>query len=80
MIRLIDADELYERTLSIKNSFARRTMEYLISTQPTAFDKEKVIEELEELLDRDSVECGLDWNKAINKAIEIVERGGVDER
>lgn len=57
----------------------------IIENQPTAFDKEKVIEELESL----SAEAREDWRNyddkfafgvmvAYQNAIRIVERGGVE--
>ena len=51
--------------------------------QPTAFDNKKVIEKLENLKDipqDDSVAEIVStriWNKAIEKAIKIVEKGGI---
>lgn len=56
----------------------------IIHGVPAAFDKEKVIEKLEDLKDiphDDSVEENIStkiWNKAIQKAIAIVEKGGIE--
>lgn len=56
----------------------------IIENQPTAFDREKVIEELEDMKDiphDDSVEEIIStkiWNKAIKKAIGIVEKSGLN--
>ena len=50
----------------------------------TTFDKEKVIEELQDMKDvphDDSVEEMIStriWNKAIQKSIKIVEKGGIE--
>ena len=52
--------------------------------QPTAFDKEKVIRELQKMKDvphDDSVAEIVStqiWNKALQKAIKIVEKGGIE--
>lgn len=52
-----------------------------IEEQPTAFDVEKVIEQLNELLEEKTTDSGDDWYTAecLSKAIEIVKRGGRDE-
>ena len=56
----------------------------LITKEPTAYDKAKVIEELRDMKDvphdddvAEMVSTKI-WNKAIQKAIEIVEKGGVE--
>lgn len=59
------------------------TVRRLTKEQPTAFDKKKVIEELQEMKDvphDDSVAEIIStkiWNKAIQKAIKTVEKGGI---
>ena len=52
-----------------------------VEEQPTAFDVEKVIEQLNELLEEKTTDSGDDWYTAecLSKAIEIVKRGGLDE-
>lgn len=47
----------------------------------TAFDVEKVVEQLNELLEEKTTDSGDDWYTAecLSKAIEIVKRGGRDE-
>ena len=54
--------------------------EYKVKKQPTAFDVEKVIEQLNELLEEKTSDGGEDWYTAecLAKAIEIVKRGGRD--
>lgn len=55
-----------------------------IDEMPIAFDKEKVLEELNDTLDFDHDDslAGITitriWNKAITKSIKIVEKGGID--
>ena len=49
----------------------RKSILQIIENQPTAFDKEKVIEELKE------EGCIIDDEKG-NRAVEIVEKGGIE--
>ena len=54
-----------------------------IKQQPTAFDVDKVVEQLEELKEWEDVDgkayYTMSEKQVINKAIKIVERGGIDE-
>ena len=93
MGRLIDADELIEyiKIWEIGTSISSDQKEFIdcINRQPTAFDVEKVIDQLEkekskarlELIDdrktgfEFSSKCKLD---AYKKALEIVKGGGVE--
>lgn len=84
-MRLIDADLLTEEIESLRCTLMgiragkgvlahaadeyRKTMLQIINDQPTAFDKEKVIEEIKE------EGCIVD-DEAGNRAVEIVEKGG----
>ena len=56
-------------------NMAFKVLQNRIEEQPTAYDKEKVVEQLEEL----RVNAFNDEVLIINDAIEIVERGGRDE-
>ena len=92
MGRLIDADELVEhiKILGIwdevknKDVFTNDIKDAilgLIGALPTAYDPDKVVEQLEELHERYLNEYGLIGNhglSALNRAIEIVQGGGVD--
>lgn len=82
-MRMIDADELktqlYESIMVNEDmdclDFLR--VESLIDAQPTAYDVDKVVEQLEELEGRyNSVDFGI--KGIICKAIEIVKAGGTD--
>lgn len=87
-MRLIDADILFNdiefRTINCQNDLSLEDLEWIkeeIDQQPTAYDIDKVVEELEEekdmvaLDDNDSF-----WYKnAIDDAIEIVKAGGKNE-
>lgn len=56
----------------------------IIENQPTAFDKEKVIEELDKFTGEECTlhECGIRSERCkpciAKKAIEIVEKGGIE--
>ena len=51
-----------------------------VQEQPTAFDVDKVVEQLEMLIEDKCSESGDDWYTAecLNEAVEIVKRGGVE--
>lgn len=46
-----------------------------IKDQPTAFDKEKVIEKIKEIMNDESIRF---VDQAVNRTIEIVEKGGIE--
>ena len=91
-MRLIDADKLYDWVRRECNSYGKPTIDFesgnrmldMIKRSSTAFDREKVIKELEDMKDiphDDSVEEIIStkiWNKAIKKAIGIVEKSGLN--
>lgn len=51
-----------------------------IDEQPTAFDVDEVVQQLEMLIEDKVSESGDDWYTAqcLNEAVEIVKGGGVD--
>ena len=79
MSRLIDADKIID---SLGNSDMDFAIGAVIDEQPTAFDVDKVIEQLK----RDKFiesECILSdvhqgYNAGLNRAIEIIKGGGVE--
>ena len=80
-MRLIDADVLMA---DVRNTITEKSGAIdwinLINRQPTAYDPDKVVEQLEEL--RKECEDPLqdyDPNYFIDKAIEIAKGGGTDE-
>lgn len=86
-MRLIDADEFQKQIagMAILNNYPpdkANALCKLVDSQPTAFDVEKVIEQLNELLEEKTSDSGEDWYTAecLSKAIEIVKRCGVDEK
>lgn len=81
MARLIDDDKLIH-ALCKDYTTGKKTLGQVIDEQPTAFDVDKVINELK----RDKFiesECILSdvhqgYNAGLSRAIEIVKGGGVD--
>lgn len=77
-MRLIDAEEL------IKDRVENDPVRIAVQCAPTAFDKEKVIEELDKLTGEECTlhECGIRSERCkaciAKKAIEIVEKGGIE--
>ena len=97
LMRLIDADEFQKQKagMAILNNYPpnkANALCELVDNQPTAFDVENVVSNLEQLkLDGACEYCGyceclnecwdgdMSEEHAINMAIEIVKRGGLDE-
>ena len=83
-MRLIDADKInFEEVFVGQSDFAkdlRETAQKLIDRQPVSFDKEKVKEELTAgkfiTIGGDTV--GESVNIRIDRAVEIVEKGGIE--
>ena len=84
-MRLIDADDFMERMKCDTDLCAEMEQDGLkapkkyLDLQPTAYDVDKVVEELEE-----ESEIALEINEscmyaAFQRAIEIVKKGGVDD-
>lgn len=82
-MRLINADELikYIKIWEIGTSISSDQKEFInfVNEQPTAFDVDKVVEQLE---NRSALEKPVGWSKAyeiimLKDAIEIVKGGGV---
>ena len=101
MSRLIDADELIEyiKIWEIGTSISSDQKEFIdcINNQPTAFDVDKVAEQIESVKEKEytacseqacgyckylsTCSCGDKADKlALDRAIEIVKGGGVNER
>lgn len=73
MSRLIDADKIIDSLGMSDMDFA---IGAVIDEQPTAFDVDKVVESLENGYRDVSSDEDLEWNRAIDYAIEIVKGGG----
>ena len=94
-MRLIDADELYTRFCGFEDSISESDMDKIsatISSVPTAYDVDKVVEQLEELGQKMSESKSMQkYGKSspanhryykdvsVKRAIEIVKGGGVNE-
>lgn len=94
MSRLIDADKLIqemrkwywdkekqkaaENDVSPMDLFTHLAIT-TVQEQPTAFDVDKVVEQLEILIEDKCSESGDDWYTAecLNEAVEIVKSGGI---
>nr|DAE82004.1 MAG TPA: Ku C terminal domain like [Bacteriophage sp.] len=77
-MRLIDADNLNFEGQKYNKSQMKAILDF-VDAQPTAYDVDKAVEQLEEL--RKECEDPLqdyDPNYFIDKAIEITKGGGVD--
>ena len=83
MGRLIDADKLKDerRTLPMMNNWGEMLISLLIDEQPTAYDIDRVIEQLEKVsfIDVDE-EYANDGQRMLflHDAIEIVNKGGIE--
>nr|DAQ09756.1 MAG TPA: hypothetical protein [Caudoviricetes sp.] len=76
-MRLIDADKIID---SLGNSDMDFAIGAVIDEQPTAFDVDKVVEQLK---DRSALSRPVGWSKAyeiitLEDAIKIVKGGGVE--
>lgn len=91
MGRLIDADKFTQQItgMTLVNNYSVNkalALCKLIDSQPTAYDVDKVVEQLEELTEEECTlhECGIRSERCkpciAKKAIEIVKAGGIDER
>ena len=81
-MNLIDVDKLFKTLNKLEIPFYA-DINNVINSQPTAFDVDKVVEQLEELREWEDVDgkayYTMSEKQVINKAIKIVERGGLDE-
>lgn len=82
-MRLIDADELikYIKIWEIGTSISSDQKEFIdcVNKQPTVFDVDEVVRQLEMLIEDKCSESGDDWYTAecLNEAVEIVKGGGI---
>lgn len=75
-MRLIDADTIINSLLS---SDVDLYISGLIDEQPTAFDVDEVVQQLEMLIEDKCSESGDDWYTAecLNETVDIVKSGGI---
>lgn len=85
-MRLIDADALKEYCMRASKSdddFRRvslATLASVIDAQPTAYDADKVVEQLNDNFRVVRTDEDLEWNRAMDEAITIVKGGGVNAK
>lgn len=81
-MRIIDADEL-KRSISQNNKIPR-IFQQVVNAQPTVYDIDKVVKQLENASKADRYdgmgECVGKRTVYLDDVIEIVKGGGVDER
>ena len=85
-MRLVDVDKLIETLNRLEIPF-NADINNIIISQPTAFNVDKVVEQLEkshfhiESTFDDDGYCNDDSEEVVNlnEAIEIIKRGGIDE-
>ena len=82
MARLIDADALKKdlKSVTLSNGTLVNTnaVLYLLEEYPTAYDTDKVVEQLNDKFRVVRTDEDLEWNRAMDDAITIVEGGGVN--
>lgn len=82
-MRLIDADVFKSQIagMAISNNYPANKANALcelINAQPTVYDVDAVVEQLDNEFKIVKTDDELMWNRALDKAIEIVKGGGVD--
>lgn len=85
-MRLIDADALVKRQEKSHEYHAKTSREEvllfrdirIINEQPTAYDLDKVVEQLNDKFRVVRTDEDLEWNRAMDEAITIVKGGGVE--
>ena len=80
MSRLIDSDALKKdlKSVTLSNGTLVNTnaVLYLLEEYPTAYDVDKVVEQLNDKFRVVRTDEDLEWNRAMDDAITIVEVGG----
>lgn len=85
MGRLIDEDLLKKNckcTGTFENNFqcvSLKTLGEVIDTQPTAYDPDKVVDQLNDKFRVVRTDEDLEWNRAMDEEITIVNGGGADD-
>lgn len=82
-MRLIDADALLKHFETIQEQENAIGLDFVaitdeIKEQPTAYDPDKVVEQLNDKFRVVRTDEDLEWNRAMDEAITIVKGGGVD--
>lgn len=74
-MRLIDADA-FERSVMFSDAEDMQDVIYALRDYPTTYDLDKVVEQLNDNFRVVRTDEDLEWNRAMDEAITIVERGG----
>ena len=81
-MRLVDADALKKdlKSVTLSNGTLVNTnaVLYLLEEYPTAYDVDKVVEQLNDKFRVVRTDEDLEWNRAMDDEITIVEGGGVE--
>ena len=79
MGRLVDIEDVKALINGLDSLPWEEEVEDLIKTIPTAFDKEKVVQQLEELERKSTTIIGQHYfDNGVHASIEIVKAGGID--
>lgn len=83
MGRLIDTDAFKRQVagMAISNNYPANKANALcelIDAQPTAYDPDKVVEQLNNKFRVVRTDEDLEWNRAMDEAITIVKGGGIN--
>ena len=86
MGRLIDADHLLfllNSAIELRKKLRRNTSDLdmmvdAVNDEPTAYDPDKVVDQLNDKFRVVRTDEDLEWNRAMDEAITILNGGGVD--
>lgn len=78
MSRMIDADNLIELIDKEYPTIDRQDMKMMVAKAPTAYDVDEVVDKIQREKCPD-IFCLQQFNNALDVAIDIVKRGGVDK-
>ena len=79
MGRLVDIEDVKALINGLDSLPWEEEVEDLIKTIPTAFDKEKVVQQLEELERKSTTIIGQHYfDNGVHASIEVVKAGGID--
>lgn len=76
-MRLIDSDNLVFNSRQYNSSQMNAILDF-VDAQPTAYDPDKIVEQLNDKFRVVRTDEDLEWNRAMDEAITIVKGGGVD--
>lgn len=79
MGRLIDA-EAFERTVMFGDAEDMQDVIYALRDYPTAYDVDKVVDQLNDKFRVVRTDEDLEWNRAMDETITIVKDGGVNAK